>query len=244
MSRDQERAMRVLILVEKPLVADFVQFTLNHGMFLTRQARDGTEAFQVLEDWHPQMAVVDVDSVGDRLVRRIASGGYSSRERIPILALTRRSDLKTKLAAFSLGVDDIMTLPLSPEELLARVLVISRLGFGAYVSLNPLLKIGDLEIDILNRRLSAGDVEIHLSGLELSLLYLLIANAGRVLTRDDIQDAVWGLDFLADSNVVDQQVRSLRAKLRDDWRKPRFIATVPGQGYRFIPTYGERQIEA
>ena len=78
---------------------------------------------------------------------------------------------------------------------------------------------------------------VHLSGIEQSLLYLLAGNAGRIVAREDILDGIWGKDFVAESNVVDRHVRSLRVKLRDDYRHPRFIATVPAQGYRFLPTF-------
>jgi two-component system KDP operon response regulator KdpE len=239
-----ERHTRVLVLIEKPLVADVVRLTLNYGTFVTRHARDVREACEVLDAWRPQLAVVDIDGFGDQVVRRIASWGPPGRDRLPVLAVTRRGDLKTKLAAFDLGVDDIMTLPLSPEELLARVLVISRRGIGAVVALDPVLKIGEMEIDIVNRRLRAGAADIHLSGMELNLLYLLAANAGQTVTHDDILDVVWGVDYVAESNVVGRQVRQLRAKLGDDWQKPRFIATVPGQGYRFIHGLPERQFMA
>jgi DNA-binding response OmpR family regulator len=91
-----------------------------------------------------------------------------------------------------------------------------------------------MEIDILYRTVRASTSELHLTALEQSLLYLLAANAGRVLTREKILDTVWGPDHAVGSNVVDQQVRSLRARLQNDWRRPRFIATVPGRGYRFV----------
>lgn len=78
---------------------------------------------------------------------------------------------------------------------------------------------------------------IHLTVLEQSLLYVLASRAGRIVSRDEILDAVWGPDFLAESNIVDRHVRSLRVKLGDDYRKPRFIATVAGKGYRFLPTF-------
>ncbi len=68
---------------------------------------------------------------------------------------------------------------------------------------------------------------------------LLAATAGQVLTRDEILDALWGTDYLADSNVVDRHIRNLRIKLKNGWRRPRYIATVPGQGYRFVPTTDE-----
>ena len=96
----------------------------------------------------------------------------------------------------------------------------------------PVIRFGELEIDILHRRVRVDGHDLHLTPLELSLLYLLAANAGRVLTRDEILDHLWGGDYAAESNVVDRQVRKLRAKLQDDWRHPRYIATVPGMGYR------------
>jgi two-component system alkaline phosphatase synthesis response regulator PhoP len=78
---------------------------------------------------------------------------------------------------------------------------------------------------------------VHLTAIEQSLLYLLASRSGRVITRDEILDAIWGTDFVAESNIVDRHIRSLRIKLQNDYRRPRFIATVPGAGYRFIPTF-------
>jgi two-component system alkaline phosphatase synthesis response regulator PhoP len=169
----------------------------------------------------------------------MARTGEGGETRTPVLALTRRGDLRTKLAAFEQGVDDIMTIPFSPEELLARVLVITRRALGQTVPFNPVLKLGEIEIDILHRQVRAGTSELHLTGLEQSLLYLLAARAGQVVTRDEILDTLWGVDYVSESNIVDRHVRNLRAKLQNDWRKPRFIATVPGKGYRFIPTFSD-----
>ena len=101
----------------------------------------------------------------------------------------------------------------------------------------PTIKLGDMEIDIVNRVVRAGESVVHLSGIEQSLLYLLASRGGRVVTREEILDAIWGTDFVAESNIVDRHIRSLRIKLQNDYRHPRFIATVPGQGYRFIPTF-------
>ena len=104
----------------------------------------------------------------------------------------------------------------------------------------PVIRAGELEIDILHRRVRVDGHDVHLAPLELGLLYLLAANAGRVLTRDEILDDLWGGDYAAESNVVDRQVRRLRAKLQDDWRRPRYIATVPGKGYRFLLTAADQ----
>ncbi len=230
---------RVLILVDQPLIAEVIELTLNHGVYATRKAKDLAEATAALNDWRPHLAVVDMDICGDRLAQRLGRPGEDGGTRIPTLALTRRGDLRTKLAAFERGVDDIMTIPFSPEELLARVLVITRRSYGQAIPFNPVLNIGQLEIDILHRQVRAGSSELHLTGLEQSLLYLLAANAGQVVTRDEILDALWGVDYVSESNIVDRHVRNLRAKLQDDWRKPRFIATVPGRGYRFVPVFSE-----
>jgi len=98
------------------------------------------------------------------------------------------------------------------------------------------LRLGEIEIDIVNRQVNAGGSVLHLTALDQSLLYVLAANPGRVISREEILDAVWGPDFIAESNIVDRHIRSLRAKLQNDYRKPRYIETVPGRGYRFIPT--------
>ncbi|HUX89011.1 MAG TPA: response regulator transcription factor [Chloroflexota bacterium] len=241
MSEHQEQPLRVLVLTEQRLLAEMVKLTLNHGVYIARDAKDLGAAMAMIDDWQPQLAVVDMDSGGDRLVRRIGQSQQDGSTRIPVLALTRRGDLKTKLAAFDQGADDIMTVPLSPEELLARVLVITRRRFGGDVSLKPLLKLGELEIDILNRRVHVGSSELHLTGIEQSLHYFLAANAGQIVTRDEIMNALWGIDFPAESNVVDRHIHGLRVKLQNGWRHPRYIATVPGEGYRFLPVSSEAE---
>jgi DNA-binding response OmpR family regulator len=229
---------RVLVLLDQPLLAEVVALTLNHGVYQSRSAPTVQEARSLLKEWHPHIAVLDMDIGGSQLVEQTRAPSGSG---IPVLALTRRGDLQTKLAAFEQGVDDIMTVPFSPEELLARVLAITRRAYGGSMTFTPVIKLGEIEIDILNRKIRAGTSDLRLTPLEQSLLYILAANAGRVLTRDEIMDALWGVDYVAESNTIDRHVRNLRAKLQNDWRKPRFIATEAGRGYRFIPTFTEPQ---
>jgi DNA-binding response OmpR family regulator len=229
---------RVLVLLDQHLLAEVVRLTLNHGIFVTRAASDFAEGLRVLAEWQPQVAVMDMEIGGRQLLQQMGASPGST-PRIPVLGLTPRGDLKAKLDAFAEGVDDIMTMPFSPEELLARVLVITRRTYGQSVPLRPVLKVGDFELDILNRQVRAGDRGIILTGLELSLLYLLAANAGRLVTREQILDTLWGVDYVAESNVVDRHIRNLRAKLQHDARQSRYIITIPGQGYRFNPTFTE-----
>ena len=237
-SAPEPEARRALVLHDRPLVVDLIQLTLNHGLFVVRAAGNLAEADAILAEWRPHLTVIDMDhDDSTALLQRLGASNTLTGSVTPILGLTRRGDLRTKLRAFDLGVDDIMTLPFSPEELLARAIVISRRATGIDRPIVPTIKLGEMEIDIVNRQVRAGNSVVHLSGIEQSLLYLLASRGGRVVTREEILDAIWGTDFVAESNIVDRHVRSLRIKLQNDYRQPRFIATVPGQGYRFIPTF-------
>lgn len=231
-------ARRALVLHDRRLLVDLIELTLNHGLFVVHAATDLTEAEEIIARHRPHLAVVDMDhDDGAALLAKLGASNTLARSVTPVLGLTRRGDLKTKLRAFELGVDDILTVPFSPEELLARSIVVSRRATGTDRPIVPIIRLGEMEIDIVNRVVRAGESVIHLSGIEQSLLYLLASRGGRVVTRDEILDAIWGTDFVAESNVVDRHVRSLRIKLQNDYRSPRFIATVPGKGYRFIPTF-------
>ncbi|HUY99153.1 MAG TPA: response regulator transcription factor [Thermomicrobiaceae bacterium] len=231
-------ARRALVLHDRSLVVDLITLTLNHGVFAVRAASNLAEAEAILAEWSPNMSVVDMDhDDSTALLRLLGASNTMKRSGTPVLGLTRRGDLKTKLRAFDLGVDDILAMPFSPEELLARSIVISRRASGVDLPLIPVIKLGEIEVDIVNRVVRAGDSVVHLSGIEQSLLYLLASRGGRVVTREEILDAIWGTDFVAESNIVDRHIRSLRIKLQNDYRHPRFIATIPGAGYRFVPTF-------
>ncbi|MEO8208318.1 MAG: response regulator transcription factor [Chloroflexota bacterium] len=234
----EQQARRALVLHDRELVVDLIELTLNHGLFEVRAARDLAEAVPILNEWHPDLTVIDMDhDDSTALLARLGDSNRLTRRVTPALGLTRRGDLKTKLRAFDLGVDDILTMPFSPEELLARAIVITRRATGTDRPIVPVIRLGEIEIDILSREVRTGSSTIHLSGIEQSLLYLLASRAGRVVTREEILDVIWGTDFVTETNIVDSHVRSLRAKLQNDYRRPRFIATVPGQGYRFIPLF-------
>ena len=237
-ARIAKEARRAVVLHDRQLVVDLIELTLNHGVFVVRAARNLTEAETILAEWRPDMAVIDMDhDDSSAFLHRLGEANRLTQRMTPALGLTRRGDLKTKLRAFELGVDDILTMPFSPEELLARSIVLTRRATGSNVPIIPTITIGEIEIDILSRQVTAGQSIVHLSGIEQSLLYLLASRSGRVVTRDEILDAIWGTDFVAESNIVDRHMRSLRIKLQNDYRHPRFIATVPGAGYRFIPTF-------
>ena len=124
---------------------DLIRLTLNHGLFVVRAAGDLAEAESILVDWRPHMTIVDMDhDDSSSLLQRLGASNSLRRSVTPILGLTRRGDLQTKLKAFDLGVDDILTVPFSPEELLARSIVISRRTTGTDLPLVPTIKLGDI----------------------------------------------------------------------------------------------------
>jgi DNA-binding response OmpR family regulator len=229
---------RALLVIDQSTLAEVVRLALNHGHYNTRVAPTVEEAGSELAGWRPHLIVLDMDIAAGTLLDRLGDATRQG-DRFPVIALTRRGDLKTKLRAFERGVDDILTVPFSPEEFVARVLAIMRRTYRDAVVFTPVLRLGDLEIDILNRRVRAGETELHLTSLEQSLLYLLAANAGRLLTRDEILDYLWGADYVAESNIVDRHIRNLRVKLQNHSQRPRYIATVPGRGYRFLPRFAD-----
>lgn len=224
---------RVLIAVDQPL-ANLVALALNHGRYATRIAPDVSSARAELESWRPHLLLVDLDAddkgglglIGQRVANR----------RVPTIVFTVRGNLKTKLAAFDRGADDIITVPFVPEELVARTLALMRRSYGDGVAFIPVIRVAGLEVDLLTQQVKVGTLRPQLTAIEQALLYLLASNPGQTLGREEILDALWGSDYVAGSNVVDSHVRNLRLKLKDSWRKPRFIGTVPGRGYRFLAT--------
>ncbi len=233
-ARESEPAFRVLLVIEDRALANTIDLTLRHGGYVRRSEATVKDARAALAHWKPHLLLLDIDleaGAGIQLIDEARAGGP-----VGVIALTRRSDLRGKLDAFERGADDYIGVPFVPDDLVARARAVVRRTHGIAGEFVPRLRIGDLEIDVLNRKVVTGQQhELHLTSLEQALLYLLAANAGSVLTREQILDALWGTDFVIESNVVDRHVRALRAKLQNDWHKPRYIETVPGSGYRFVP---------
>jgi DNA-binding response OmpR family regulator len=223
---------RVLVVASEP-IARFVALTLSHGIYDVESTADIAAARERCMSWKPHLLIVDIDvrDGGDPID---LVGLRVGARHTPTIVLTERGDLKTKLAVFDRGADDFMSTPITPEELVARSLAVVRRTYGDEVPFVPIIKVTGLEIDLLNRLARVGDQKLELTPMEQALLYLLASNAERTLDREEILDAIWGSDFIADSNLVDRHVRNLRVKLQDDWRNPRFIRTVPGRGYRFV----------
>jgi DNA-binding response OmpR family regulator len=223
---------RVLVLASDPSLVDQVRLALPPEQFAVREVPDIETAATLLNTWQPHLAIVDFDvdqgAFLDWLISAPALVGTT-----PAMAVSRSTELASTVAALDRGADDVLGVPCAPQELTARVVALIRRA--RRTSMMPVLRTAELEVDLVRRRATLNGNDLGLTPVEQSLLYLLAANAGRVLSRDAILNGLWGPDYASDSNIVDRHIRNLRMKLRDDWRHPRFIATVAGLGYRFVP---------
>ena len=218
-------------------MVDLIELTLNHGLFVVRAAGDLAEAETILATWRPHMAIVDMDHVEAPEVLAGLCRQYAAPKRDSCPGLHAAGRLTYEASGIRPRGGRCLRGPVLTDELLARSIVISRRATGIDRPIVPTIKLGEMEVDIVHRLIRAGDSVIHLSGIEQSLLYVLASRSGRVVTREEILDSVWGTDFVAESNIVDRHIRSLRIKLQDDYRRPRFIETGPGKGYGFVPTF-------
>jgi two-component system KDP operon response regulator KdpE len=226
--------VRVLLVLSREALVRVFALALGSDAYATRTVPAAGEAVAVAGTWRPHLVVVDMDAGGGAFLAG-SEGAGAAPGRPPVLALVRRGDLRSALDAYARRADDVLMVPFSPEELVARTQGLLRRVWDGAVPLTPVIRRGELDIDLLNRSVRTAGRELYLTALELSLLYLLAANEDRVVTREEILDHLWGADFVAESNVVDRHVRSLRAHLQDDQPDPSYVATVPGRGYRFRP---------
>jgi DNA-binding response OmpR family regulator len=222
---------RVLLVIGKAL-ANLVAVTLRHGNYETHQAVTDQEVRARMKDWEPHLAVVDIDEHSPLLA---SVGGGLSHGGIPVLAFTRRREAAVKLAAYEDGADDIVEVPFTLDEIIARPYALIRRSRGINVPLVPRITIGgELDVDLIKQTVTLNSGRaLQLTPIQQTLLYVLAANAGDVLTRETLLASIWGKAFQIESNVVDRHIRELRVKLGDDWRSPLYIETVPGEGYRF-----------
>ena len=225
----QRAVPRVLIVMNETL-GNLVALTLQHGRYETQRCTSAQECRGILRDWAPHLAFIDLD-LYEPFIDIVGRG--LTHGQIPILAFTRRRDTALKLSAYERGADDIVEVPFTLDEIVARPFALLRRAHGINVTIVPKIRLDGLEVDLVAQRMSVGGRELQLTPIQQTLLYLLAANAGRSLSREDLLSSIWGGEFEIESNVVDRHIRELRVKLGDDWRAARYIETVPGAGYRF-----------
>jgi DNA-binding response OmpR family regulator len=222
---------RVLVVIGNAL-GNLVAVTLRHGNYETRSAISESDISAAVSEWQPHLALIDIDHHGPAIDH---VGGGMARGGMPILAFTRRRDTRVKLNAYEQGADDIIEVPFTLDEIVARPYALMRRSRGITVGLVPKILLGGrLEVDLIEQTVKMdGGPQLDLTPTQQTLLYLLAANAGEVLTRETLLDSLWGSAFQIESNVVDRHIRELRVKLGDDWRTPRYLETIAGKGYRF-----------
>ncbi|MEK6224788.1 MAG: response regulator transcription factor [Chloroflexota bacterium] len=212
-------------------LGNLVALTLQHGRYETRRATSPEECRDLVSDWAPHIAFIDLD-LFEAFIEIVGQG--LTHGHTPIVGFTRRRDTALKLSAYERGADDIVEVPFTLDKIVARPFALLRRAHGMTVSIVPKIKLDGLEVDLIEQRVSVGGRLLHLTPIQQTLLYLLAANAGKALSREDLLATMWGGEFEIESNVVDRHIRELRVKLGDEWRAPRYIETVPGAGYRFM----------
>jgi DNA-binding response OmpR family regulator len=216
--------MRILVIEDEPRILGFLQVGLEAEGFTVDGAVDGVEGYALARGETYELVILDL-----RLPRldglRVLEELRRCRPDLPVLILSARSDLPTKLESFRLGANDYLSKPFSFDELVARVRVHLRHGTEEDAAT---IRLAGIELDLARRRVSAGGVSTDLSDREFRLLYHLVSHAGEIVSRERLLSEVWGYSFDPGSNVVEVCIRRLRKKLG-----PVFpIETVRHAGYR------------
>lgn len=202
------------------------EYALSENWNFT-ETTDGLSALKILEDKNFSLVVLDIMMPG--------LDGWSvlkvirEKSQVPVILLTARDEEYDRLLGFELGVDDYVSKPFSPKELIARMKALLKRS-GAIEDTRHILKIGPLFIDATARRATISDQPLILTPKEFDLLHFLAARPDRAFTREQLLNQVWGYDYYGDARTVDTHVRSLRDKLGSERH---LIGTVWGTGYRF-----------
>ena len=223
----------ILVVDDDPKIVALVRTYLERERFRVVTAGDGRAALRAIEEHAPRLVVLDLmlpEIDGLAVIRLTRAMGD-----IPILVLSARGSTGDRIQGLSEGADDYLPKPFSPAELVARVRTILRrterdvLDGGGDVR----YRTGDLEVDLARHSVRVGHRDVILSVLELRLLAALLAADGRILSRDQLLDAIHGVgEADVTDRAIDVYVKRLREKLGDDPAAPRFVATVRGAGYR------------
>ena len=219
--------MRVLIVDDEAMIREvlreYVEFEGNEAF----EAEDGMEAVRLCRENDYDIILMDV--MMPHLDGFSAVKEIKKSKDIPVIMLSARGEEYDKLFAFELGVDDYVTKPFSPKEVMARINAVTKRRIVAPTG-NEILKFEGLEIDMAGRNVYVDGVKAELTPKEYELLFYLVRNKGIALSREKLLYDVWGFDFYGDDRTVDTHIKMLRSNLKD-YRK--FIVTLRGLGYKF-----------
>ncbi|NCW34336.1 MAG: response regulator [Betaproteobacteria bacterium] len=220
--------MKILIVEDEPKTGEYLRQGLNEAGFVADLAANGGDGLHLALHGEYDLVILDVmlpELDGWQVLASLRRRGLE----MPVLFLTARDQVEDRVKGLELGADDYLVKPFSFAELLARVRTILRRGRGGGLDSN-VLRVADLELDLLRRRVTRGGKRIDLTAKEFGLLELLMRRQGEVLPRSLIASQVWDMNFDSDTNVIEVAMRRLRLKV-DDGQSVKLIQTVRGMGY-------------
>ena len=227
----------VLVIEDDPGITHVVRLYLEQDGHQVLTASDGLSGLEMARNSGPDLIVLDLmlpSLDGMEICRALRQDSDVPISDVPIIMVTARESEGDRLAGFDLGADDYIPKPFSPRELAARVrAVLRRTARQTDVVQPPTTEYQGMSIDFTRRTVAVDDHKLALTPTEFRLLALLAASPGRPFTRDQIIDGVFGYDFDGFDRTVDVHVANLRRKVEPNGRKPRYIQTVHGVGYRF-----------
>lgn len=232
---DQERAVRVLVVDDEPMIVEMLTMGLNYQGFEVSAAANGLSALEQAHLHKPDLIVLDVMLPGIDGVEVCRQ--LRARSDVGILMLTARGELEDRVRGLDSGADDYLVKPFTFRELMARVRAILR---RRGINLQQSLRMGDLALDRQSRRVTRAGRIVELTPREFDMLELFLSHPRQVFTRDVILNRVWGYDYLGDTNVIDVHIRHLREKLGDENRN--LIRSVRGVGYSLEPVDGNSKL--
>jgi len=220
--------MRLLVIEDESKLADYLHKGLSENGYVVDVARDGIEGRHLATQGEYDLLLLDlmlpgIDGFG--VLKAVRSRGNT-----PVLMLTARDKVEDRVRGLQEGADDYLVKPFAFSELLARVGALLRRGAGGGAQSPTQLRLADLEVDLVSRKVHRADKRLDLTAKEFTLLSLLMRRGGQILSRTTLAEQVWDMNFDSDTNVVEVAVRRLRAKL-DDPFTPKLLHTVRGMGY-------------
>jgi two-component system, OmpR family, response regulator RegX3 len=222
---------RVLVVEDEESFSDALSYMLRREGYEVEVAATGPEALQTFERTGADLVLLDLmlpGLSGTEVCRELRT-----RSHVPIIMVTARDSEVDKVVGLELGADDYVTKPFSSRELVARIRAVLRRGAEPEELMLNVVEAGPVRMDVERHVVTVDGNQVALPLKEFDLLELLLRNAGRVLTRGQLIDRVWGADYVGDTKTLDVHVKRLRAKIEPDPSQPRHLVTIRGVGYRF-----------
>lgn len=223
---------RILIVEDEESLSDPLSYLLEREGFEVRIADDGIVAVTDFERHGADLVLLDLmlpGQPGTEVIRQIRA-----TSQVPVIMLTAKDSEIDKVVGLELGADDYVTKPYSSRELLARIRAVLRRQGEAEELITNVVTAGPVRMDVERHVVSVSSAEVAMPLKEFELLEMLLRNAGRVLTRGQLIDRVWGSDYVGDTKTLDVHVKRLRSKIEADPAIPEHLVTVRGLGYKFV----------